>query len=231
MSKDLHHCCDPDVMSTNPARADSRRAGIWAASASVASALVASACCWLPLLLVTLGLSAVGVASAFEKVRPYFLGLCAVLLGLGFYLVYFRKETCAPGTACATPNRRFTPFNQAMLWVAVFLVTVFALFPKWAGVALSFAPSQQADLASPGLSTMSLRIEGMTCESCALTAQRAILAVPGVRDAKVLYTEREARITLDRASPASSEVLIAAVQKAGYKAKLANMDTEFPSSP
>jgi copper chaperone CopZ len=180
---------------------------------------------------VTLGLSAAGVASAFEKVRPYFLGVCAVLLGLGFYLVYFRKETCAPGTACATPNRRLTPFNQAMLWVAALLVTVFALFPKWAGVALSFAPSQQADLASPGLSTMSLRIDGMTCESCALTAQRAILAVPGVRDAKVLYTEREARITLDRTSPASTDALLAAVQKAGYEARIASDATDLPSLP
>ncbi|MEK7732216.1 MAG: mercuric transporter MerT family protein [Planctomycetota bacterium] len=127
MTKDLHHCCD--AATASPAGDDSRRAGLWAVGASVASALVASACCWLPLLLVTLGLSAAGVASAFEKVRPYFLGVCAVPLGLGFYLVYFRKETCAPGTACATPNRRLTPFNQAMLWVAALLVTVFALFP------------------------------------------------------------------------------------------------------
>ncbi len=231
MSKDLHHCCKPEATSTSPAGVDSRRAGLWAASASVASALVASACCWLPLLLVTLGLSAAGVASAFEKVRPYFLGVCAVLLGLGFYLVYFRKERCALGTACATPNRRLTPFNQAMLWVAGFLVTVFALFPKWAGVALSFAPSPQADLASPGLSTMSLRIDGMTCESCALTAQRAILAVPGVREAKVLYTEREARITLDRTSPASTDALLAAVQKAGYEARIASDATDLPSLP
>lgn len=231
MSKDLHHCCEPAAASTSPARADSRAAGLWGASASVASALLASACCWLPLLLVTLGLSAAGVASAFEKVRPYFLGVCAVLLGLGFYLVYFRKETCAPGTACATPNRRLRPFNQAMLWVAALLVTVFALFPKWAGVALSFAPSPQADPASPGLSTMSLRIEGMTCESCALTAQRAILAVPGVRNAKVLYTEREARITLDEASPASTDALLAAVQKAGYEARIASDATDLPSLP
>jgi len=231
MSKDQHHCCAPDAASTSPARVDSRRASLWAASTSVASAALASACCWLPLLLVTLGLSAAGVASAFEKVRPYFLGVCAVLLGLGFYLVYFRKETCAPGNACATPNRRVTPFNQAMLWVAALLVTVFALFPKWAGVALSFVPSQQADLASPGLSTMSLRIDGMTCESCALTAQRAILAVPGVRDAKVLYTEREARITLDGTSPASTDALLAAVQKAGYEARIASDATDLPSLP
>jgi len=50
----------------------------------VLAALNASACCWLPLLLVTVGVSTAGVSAQFETVRPYSFALTAVLLGAGF---------------------------------------------------------------------------------------------------------------------------------------------------
>lgn len=51
-----HDCCA--VTTERHARAE--RAGILAVSASVPSAIVASACCWLALLLVAVGASAAG---------------------------------------------------------------------------------------------------------------------------------------------------------------------------
>ena len=70
----------------------SRRTGLVTVGGSVLAALIASACCWLPLLLVTFGVSAAGVSAQFESVRPYFLALTAVLLGAGFYFSYFRRR-------------------------------------------------------------------------------------------------------------------------------------------
>ena len=55
-----------------------RRAQIWIGIGSVASALAASACCWLPLVLVAFGASTAGLSAAFERVRPWFLGATAV---------------------------------------------------------------------------------------------------------------------------------------------------------
>jgi mercuric ion transport protein len=55
---------------------------------AVLGALGASACCLGPALLALVGLAGVGVAAAFEPYRPAFLGVSAVLLGLGFYLTY-----------------------------------------------------------------------------------------------------------------------------------------------
>src|SRR5262249_32687448 len=46
---------------------------LWAALGSIGSAIVASACCWLPLLALALGLSAAGASAAFEASRPVFL--------------------------------------------------------------------------------------------------------------------------------------------------------------
>ncbi|MFQ5495879.1 MAG: mercuric transporter MerT family protein, partial [Phycisphaerae bacterium] len=109
------------------------RSGALALGGSVVAAALSSACCWLPLLLVAFGVSAVGMASFFEAYRPYLLVVAIGLLGAGFYRVYFRKERCAPGSACPAPNRKLRILNQAMLWSAAVLVGAFALFPSYVG--------------------------------------------------------------------------------------------------
>ncbi|MCL6507784.1 MAG: helix-turn-helix domain-containing protein, partial [Bryobacteraceae bacterium] len=52
------------------------------------TAVVGSACCWLPLLLIAFGFSAAGVGSFFESYRPYFLTVTFALLGVAWYFTY-----------------------------------------------------------------------------------------------------------------------------------------------
>ena len=195
------------------------RRGLWAAVGSVIAAVVASACCWLPLLLIAFGASAAGVSATFERYRPLMLGVTAVLLGAGFYLVYFRKETCAPGEACAVPNPRLQRLNRTMLWVATAAVVVFALFPKYAGLFVDDASSLPAG--ESNAPTVLLEIQGMTCEACALHIQKELDTVPGVIGSSVNYDEKSATVMTDAAAPPSHEALIEAVQSAGYSARRA----------
>lgn len=110
--------------------------------AAVGSAILSSACCWLPLLLLAFGLSAGGVAGFFEAVRPFFLAAAVIFLGVGFYFAYFwggRNPACKPGEACEAPNpkiQRFRGFNRVVLWIAAVLVIVFALFPYYSAALL-----------------------------------------------------------------------------------------------
>jgi copper chaperone CopZ len=55
---------------------------------SLFTAIVASACCWLPLLLIAFGFSAAGVGSFFEQYRPHFLCATFMLLAVAWYLTY-----------------------------------------------------------------------------------------------------------------------------------------------
>ena len=66
------------------------RCGTWARSGAVVSAALASMCCILPLSLGAIGLSTTAVAVFFEPLRPWFLALAALLLGLGFYFALRR---------------------------------------------------------------------------------------------------------------------------------------------
>ncbi len=67
---------------------------------SIATAVIASLCCIGPAVLALAGAGSIGVFSAFEKYRPYFIGVTAVLLGAAFYLTYRKREVKCEDGSC-----------------------------------------------------------------------------------------------------------------------------------
>ena len=195
----------------------SRRLVSLATAGSVVSAVASSACCWLPLVLIAFGASAVGVASFFEKYRPIFLTLAAVLLGAGFYFNYFRKETCAPGSACAVPRPGLRRFNRITLWVATAFVVAFALFPSYVGLVVGGAKANLAEPREAGVQTLVLGIDGMTCEGCPGILAKALSAVPGVNAVEVSYEDKSALVKVGGDALIDGATLKTVVEKAGYR--------------
>lgn len=130
-------CC---AVADDPPATSTRRWSGLAIGGALVSAVLSSACCWLPLLLLGFGASAAGVAGFFEAWRPLFLSGAVVLLGAGFYLAYSRKETCAPGSACAVPNPKLRRFKRLVHWVAALFIAAFAFFPNYLGAILGNDP-------------------------------------------------------------------------------------------
>ena len=195
---------------------DKRSVGALATGGAVIAAVLSSACCWLPLLLIALGGSAVGVSGFFEKYRLYFLGATALLLAGGFYLVYFRKQACEPGSACAVPNPRLAKINKGMLWVATVLVSLFAFFPNYVGVLIG--GDNQPISATPVGESRVYAIEGMTCEGCATILDRTLSALPGVARAEVSYSAKTARVFfVEGATPPTDGTIHKAIEEAGYR--------------
>ncbi len=210
-------CVDGSAERPAPPPDRSRNTGLWATTGAVVSAILSSACCWLPLLLIAFGASAAGVAGFFEAYRPYLLGATGLLLTSGFYLVYFRKETCGPDEACAAPNPRLQRFNAIMLWVATAVVLAFTLFPSYVGYLLG-GGTPPTSVAEPTSGNSRLfQIEGMTCEACAVTLREQLGKVPGVARAEVSFETKTARVFFaEGQEPPSEEALLAAIQEAGY---------------
>ncbi len=105
----------------------------WLAAAGISGALIASSCCVVPLLLVTLGISGawIGNLTALEPYKPYFLGLTILLLGFGFWYVYFKpKKDCEEGSYCARPSS--ARITKSALWIATVLVLLSATVDFWA---------------------------------------------------------------------------------------------------
>ncbi len=110
-----------------------RQARTWLAAGSLLGAVAASACCVIPLALVTLGASGawIGSLAALEPYKPYVATVTLVLIGLGFWQVYFRKQpVCEPGTYCTRPES--SVISKVALWLATALVLLALTMSWWA---------------------------------------------------------------------------------------------------
>jgi mercuric ion transport protein len=103
----------------------------WLAAGSVAGAVLASACCVVPLLLVTLGVSGawLGNLTALEPYKPYVATVTLGLIGVGFWRVYFRsRPACEEGSYCAHPQSSL--ITRSALWSGA-VVTLLAVTINW----------------------------------------------------------------------------------------------------
>lgn len=194
-------------------------AGRWVGAAAIA-AVLASACCLGPLVLAAIGISAAGVSAAFEPLRPMLLGATVVLLGGAFYLTYVRKPVCAPGSSCAAADQQQKHRARVMLWVAAGVVALVALFPLYGAALLRIDTPVASSAGGAEGRTVALAIDGMTCETCAVSIEKKLRQVPGVVAAAVSYADGAATVTTNAAAPPPSAALLDAVQAAGYRARV-----------
>ena len=98
------------------------------AAGSLASGILASSCCILPLALVTVGIGGPWVAqlTALAPYQPIILGAAGVTTGYGLWRAYRKPNACVPGSLCANPAAgRIT---KAVLWIgAVIAISAFGL--------------------------------------------------------------------------------------------------------
>lgn len=228
-------CC---AMNTKRESTAVRRldAGIIAQVGALASAVVASACCWLPLLLIAVGVSGGTLAATFEAWRPVLLPVTFALLGVAYYFTYRKPrvarssrsgsvasdETCCAVPqagdveACCLPGNAkamtLSKVNKAMLWVVTTLVLAFAFFPNYVGYLLG---DGEVLAVRDDLNKVVVDIEGMTCEACAASIQDSLRKVPGVVAADVSYEKRQAIIGVRQGSVPPREAIISAIAGAG----------------
>jgi mercuric ion transport protein len=93
------------------------------------AAILASACCLGPLVLVTLGIGGAWVSNltALDPYRPVFIGAALVAMFFAWRRIYRPVEDCKPGEVCAIPQVRST--YKAIFWIVGALVLVALAFP------------------------------------------------------------------------------------------------------
>ncbi|MBS0212036.1 MAG: mercury transporter MerT [Proteobacteria bacterium] len=109
-----------------------RFAGKGSLIAGVLSAIGASVCCVGPLVLLALGIggSWIGHLTAMEPVRPIFIGLTLLFLGLAFRRLYLVPQVCAPGTPCADPRTRRR--QRLVFWIVTIALLALLAVPWFA---------------------------------------------------------------------------------------------------
>jgi len=211
-------------------------AGLLAQVGATASAIVAMACCWLPLLLIAVGVSGVALSASFEAWRPVLLPVTFALLGLAFYFTYRKPRAttqpaggttgggearcAAPGaesnteTCCPPAGGRVSTLkrvNKAMLWAVTAFVLAFAFFPTYVGYLLGGGDTLAA---RNDLDKLVMKVEGMYCVTCAPRLRAQLARVPGVYTASVSFVLGQAVVTTD--ASVTTEMLRQAVSEAGF---------------
>lgn len=93
------------------------------------AAIVASACCLGPLVLIALGFSGawIGNLTVLEPYRPIFIGAALLALFFAYRRIFRPVQACKPGEVCALPQTRRT--YKIMFWFVAALVLVALGFP------------------------------------------------------------------------------------------------------
>jgi mercuric ion transport protein len=93
------------------------------------AAILASACCLGPLVLVSLGLGGawIGNLTALEPFRPVFVGAALVALFFAYRRIFRPAAACKPGEVCARPQAQRA--YKVMFGVVAILVAVALAFP------------------------------------------------------------------------------------------------------
>jgi copper chaperone CopZ len=195
-----HGCCaDSETATAQSSEAGGPKRKGLLLIASVAAAIGASLCCILPIVAAVTGLGAITAGVAFEKWRPYLLGLTGLLLAGGFLLAWRdHKKACATGSLCAT--RPMSRWNRIALGVLAAGVAALAAFPYYSGAVAQVVvrqPGAAHFVSSAAMSTVAFRVPDMDCAACAVSLSATLRKLPGVADAKLDVDSRSAVVTYD----------------------------------
>lgn len=188
--------------------------------AAVGSAIVASACCVGPLLLLSLGVSGAWIShlTRLEPYRPVFVTITMASLALAFYQVYRRPQaaTCPAERTCAMPGTKRA--YKTALWIVLALILGLLIFPYL--VPQVFAGSQIAEQREE----VTMQVRNMTCGSCTVTVKKSLMRLEGVKHTKVTLNPPEAAVVYDPVK-IKVEDLIQATTNAGYPSSVKRKGT------
>ncbi|MFQ5572573.1 MAG: mercuric transporter MerT family protein [Rhodothermales bacterium] len=188
----------------------------WGVVAAIGAGLAASACCTIPLLLVTLGVGGawVGTFTAMEPFRPLFIVLAVGFLGVAGYQEY----RTATGPQCDCEVTMQDRLRRTLLVVGL-IATLALIASPWIirGAALRTAVPAPA-LIETSLQSVVLDVEGMTCAACDITVRKALTNLDGVEEATVTFEPPQAVVTYDP-SKVSVEQMTEATTNVGYPSK------------
>ena len=183
-----------------------------ASKAGVVSALLASACCIGPLLLIAIGL---GSGAAFLGRYHWFFLIGGLAVLTWSWAKYLREKTVCDCEHTEMEGRRGT------MWTLL-LATVIVV--GFAGLNISryvFAgsPPPRAEQVADGRERVVLRVDGMSCATCEIAVRRALKQVDGVTSADVSVATNSATVDFDPRK-ANTDKLVAAVNSTGYRGSL-----------
>lgn len=196
----------------------------WGMGAALGAALGVSACCTIPLVLVSLGVSGAWI-SGLTALAPYRWLFVAGAVGALSYAGYnewqlSRRPDCDCETVFSSTTRRWLLIGGALAVVAL-VVSPWLVAPSPSVATQQARTTVVEEEGASGSNTPAsfqqvvLEIEGMTCKACPSTVRKALEDIDGVYRAKTSFEPPEAVVRFDPAT-ISVEDLTEATKKVGF---------------
>ncbi|NNE47965.1 MAG: mercury transporter MerT [Rhodothermales bacterium] len=191
----------------------------WSLVGAVGAAVGASACCTIPLALVSLGIGGAWVSNliALQSYRPFFVVLALGLLAVAFY--QSNRSASDVDCACETEGILSRRTKQILMLAGVVASLLLILSPWLLASAGGNSVSTTVATETSNIESAVLEIEGMTCASCTTTVSIALSRIDGVVEAQVSYEPPIATVRYD-ASRLTVDDLLSATANAGYPSSL-----------
>jgi mercuric ion transport protein len=183
---------------------------------AVGAAVGASACCTIPLALVTMGAGGawVGTFTAMQPYRPYFIGIAVLSLGFAGFREYKRSREID----CDCEEGLSTRMRRALLVLGL-VVTTSLIASPWIIRGSAAYNTAITGVQETELKEVVLNVSGMTCAACPITVSKALTNLDGVEEARVTYEPPEAVVLFDP-QKVSVEDMATATKNVGYPAKV-----------
>lgn len=178
-------------------------AGFW-------SGILTSLCCIGPLVIILFGLGTVSFALSISQYKPYFLGL-GFLFMVSVIVLHLRKKnkTCDIHYFSLEGLKRERHFILSIILstVIIYVLALYVVMPTISPIIYGQSREttsliQTGNIVNPtnensNLHILSLKVNGMTCASCAYGIQSILESLDGVVKAKVNYPEGTASVIYD----------------------------------
>ena len=101
----------------------------WLGIGAILAAVGASACCVGPFLLLSLGISGAWISTltSMEPVRPFFIILTLIFIGLGYRKLYLMPYRCVVGEICSTSDNQRR--QRLLFWLGSAFILILLAFP------------------------------------------------------------------------------------------------------
>lgn len=183
-----------------------------ASSTGLIAALASSLCCIAPLLSIIAGVS--GGATMFDWIspyRPYLIAISVLALGYAFYQAYrpIRKDDCG----CEVDQKSSFLNAKGFLWTITFISLLMFTFPYYSG---AFYATDDKAINGQTTQEITMKVQGMTCESCESHVNAAALKLNGVYSAKSSFQNGETTIVFAPDEVGPEAISEAIEQETGY---------------
>jgi len=177
-------------------------------AAGILSAITASLCCLVPIVLIMLGLGSLGIGAAIGKYHWYFIIAAGFLLAFAWSSYFKEKKSCEL-RACEMKNKGVT---KGVLLTATVLVLLFTGLNVY-----TYSFNGAKELTSNLGTRVSIPVEGMTCASCEIAVNSSLRKLPGIYEARASAKRKSALVAYDPAAVSLDEI-ISTINKTGYTA-------------